>query len=586
MPHPLLPNIRSELAVPLMVGGLVLGVLDVQADVTGYFTAEEVRIQTTLAAQIAVALQNAYQYEQTQAALASVQQSQELLRTIIDATPDWIFIKDKQHRYQMVNRGYAEALQLAPANFVGKNDLDLGFPEDIVKGNPEKGIRGFWQHDLDAMEGGDTIFVESEPAIYKGQLHYQSTIKVPLRHHNGEVWGVLGFVRDITQRERLLQEAEKLYEVGRRLNQAGSLADIVAAITETLAIPVINRAELFLFERNAAHQLQMMTVTAAWHNGVGTPPRPVGTRYSGQTGLVQNLLLRSEPCLVDDIQAGEQIDTAVLAQLQSKNTQSLAILPLWVGLQQVGSLLFEAEEIYEFTEDDRRLMRAMAEQVAVAVENQRLLQETRAALTEVEAIQRRYTVQSWAAYRARKSDLSHEQVRPGVEPLGVSLRSAIRQMLAPAPSPLDDSSPQPSRRLQTIDVRPHANSPSSLPALAGQPGVNGGQLLVPLAVRGQTIGLLGLQENVQAHRWSPEEVALVEAIAEQMAQVAENLRLIDETQQRAAREQVTRQITDRIRASRDIETALKTATAELSQALGASRAVVNLQVEATDGQEK
>lgn len=66
LPNELLPNTRSELAVPMVVGENVLGVLDVQSSEVNHFTDETLNIQTTLASQIAVALQNARQYEQTQ----------------------------------------------------------------------------------------------------------------------------------------------------------------------------------------------------------------------------------------------------------------------------------------------------------------------------------------------------------------------------------------------------------------------------------------------------------------------------------------------------------------------------------------
>jgi signal transduction histidine kinase len=62
MPNPLLPETRSELAVPMIVGSNVLGVFDVQAASANYFTEDDVLIQTTLAAQVAIALQNARLY--------------------------------------------------------------------------------------------------------------------------------------------------------------------------------------------------------------------------------------------------------------------------------------------------------------------------------------------------------------------------------------------------------------------------------------------------------------------------------------------------------------------------------------------
>jgi len=65
MPNPNLPETRSEMAVPLLVGDRVLGVLDVQSAELNYFTEDDVRIQSTLATQVAVALENALLFAET-----------------------------------------------------------------------------------------------------------------------------------------------------------------------------------------------------------------------------------------------------------------------------------------------------------------------------------------------------------------------------------------------------------------------------------------------------------------------------------------------------------------------------------------
>lgn len=62
LPHPLLPKTRSEMALPMVVGGKLIGVFDLQADREEFFTEEDLKVQTTLAAQIAVAVENANQY--------------------------------------------------------------------------------------------------------------------------------------------------------------------------------------------------------------------------------------------------------------------------------------------------------------------------------------------------------------------------------------------------------------------------------------------------------------------------------------------------------------------------------------------
>lgn len=59
LPNQLLPETRAEMAVPLLLGDQVLGVLDVQSDLLNAFSEEDANIQTTLASQVATALQNA-----------------------------------------------------------------------------------------------------------------------------------------------------------------------------------------------------------------------------------------------------------------------------------------------------------------------------------------------------------------------------------------------------------------------------------------------------------------------------------------------------------------------------------------------
>lgn len=73
LPNPLLPETRSEMAVPMIVGDQLLGVLDVQANTINHFTDEDVRVQTILAAQVAVSLQNTKLYEQSQVILTETQ---------------------------------------------------------------------------------------------------------------------------------------------------------------------------------------------------------------------------------------------------------------------------------------------------------------------------------------------------------------------------------------------------------------------------------------------------------------------------------------------------------------------------------
>jgi GAF domain-containing protein len=64
--NPLLPDTASEMAVPLVIGDQVMGVMDVQSDHVNAFSEEDANIQMTLASQVATAMQNARSFAQAQ----------------------------------------------------------------------------------------------------------------------------------------------------------------------------------------------------------------------------------------------------------------------------------------------------------------------------------------------------------------------------------------------------------------------------------------------------------------------------------------------------------------------------------------
>ena len=66
LPNRLLPDTRSEMAVPMIVGENVIGVLDIQSDEVGRFTDAEVSVGTTLASQVATSIQNVRSFERSQ----------------------------------------------------------------------------------------------------------------------------------------------------------------------------------------------------------------------------------------------------------------------------------------------------------------------------------------------------------------------------------------------------------------------------------------------------------------------------------------------------------------------------------------
>ena len=199
--------------------------------------------------------------------------------------------------------------------------------------------------------------------------------------------------RAYVAQQQTLDETASLYVAGRHISAANNLQEVVAALMEELPIPVINRAVLYIFEHNAAGEMESMVLRASWYKGVGTLPLPIGTRYPRAMFISTGLLLNPEPLFFDDIQHDERIDDpATLAVLQQQNIRAMAVLPLWIGTRQLGVLLLEAEEIYHFTESEIRPYLSLIGPVAVSVENHRLLEQAQARVRH-EQILREVTAQ-------------------------------------------------------------------------------------------------------------------------------------------------------------------------------------------------
>ena len=124
-----------------------------------------------------------------------------LLRSIINSSPDSIFVKDTSLRMVLCNTALARAIGKEPEETYGKTDIENGWNPDLVKGKPGAGIPGWEKDDLAAL-AGETVQVSSEPTEVDKGLRYYDTVKFPLRDETGAVTGLVGIGRDVTERRR------------------------------------------------------------------------------------------------------------------------------------------------------------------------------------------------------------------------------------------------------------------------------------------------------------------------------------------------------------------------------------------------
>lgn len=238
----------------------------------------------------------------------------------------------------------------------------------------------------------------------------------------------------------------------------------------------------------------------------------------GRRSMVNTAITTKQACIALDVGAEPvRFDNPLLP-----NTRSEIALPLLVGDKVIGALDVQSTAESAFSEDDIDTLQGMANQVAIALENARLFQETQKSLEELRAAHRLYVTEAW-------SETARE--RSGFEYVAGSETSASG---------------------------------------------TGIQVNTPLTLREQIIGNITLEGQQD---WSPEEKNLIEAVATQASLALENARLLEESQQLALRERLAAEITGKIWTSPTTDFILQTAIKELGRALRADEATIELKLD-------
>lgn len=123
---------------------------------------------------------------------AALRTSERYLRSILDNTPEPLFVQDLEYRYQMVNVAFEERVGLSRAQILGRRDDEL-LPDEAVAVN---------RFSLDmVLKTGDVVQREDVVRI-DGEARDYSSVKFPLRDAEGTIYAVCGTFTDITDRKR------------------------------------------------------------------------------------------------------------------------------------------------------------------------------------------------------------------------------------------------------------------------------------------------------------------------------------------------------------------------------------------------
>jgi len=213
------------------------------------------------------------------------------------------------------------------------------------------------------------------------------------------------------------------------------------------------------------------------------------------------------------------------------DTRSEAALPLRVRGQVIGVLDVQSTKPNAFNENDISVFQTLADQLAVALHTAQLFQQTEQNLEAQRQAYGQLSQEAWQTITEGRQNLGYQYFRGNVVP---------------------------------VDEKIIADQPD-LPEIS-----------LPVQIGEQTVGYITAHKASTDTDWSSSEIDIMETLSNQLGVALESARLYQDTQRRAAREQLTGEVTSRIRETLNIETVLQTAAYEIRKALNLAEVEIRL----------
>jgi GAF domain-containing protein/HAMP domain-containing protein len=346
--NPLLPDTRSEIALPLVVGGRVLGALDVQSTQIAAFDETNAEVLQSMADQIAIALSNTIQFNQIQAALRRSRQLYEASRKLTAAS-DARGILNVLIEHAVPQADRASVMLLGPQTGEGRwSYIEYG----------ATWLRSGLEHEVPAAPSGARVTPEQLPIVHL--LKPDEPLLIP----DAQAVRLEPDILALLQRFGTAAIIGLPLSVGRQIlgfiligfQQAqtfdANLIEPLMALVSQAAIVIQNQRSL-VESRAALQQLDEVNrrlTGRAWREYAFASGGTIRQSDAGPG-------------------APTELDAAPLPTILSA--------PLVIRGQEIGALRLEdAAPDREWTANERALLQAVAGEVAIALENARLIEQT------------------------------------------------------------------------------------------------------------------------------------------------------------------------------------------------------------------
>ncbi len=399
------------------------------------------------------------------------------------------------------------------------------------------------------------ILTETATAVAEGDL--SRSVDIPAQNEIGILAQAFGTMTErlrgmIAQLENRVQERTQVLE--QRTAYLEASAEVGHMATSTLDVDVLMQQVVDLIqERLDVYYVGLFLIDPAreWivlQAGTGDVGRQLRARDLrvpiDEGSLIGSCVIHRRAYVIQDVTQ----DKLRMALPELPDTRSEVALPLQVRGEVIGALTVEDTRVGTFDTAMVNVLQSMVDQVAVALQNARLFSELQVAL---EAERRAYgdvVGEAWAERIGGRGALHYAREADG----------QVKALLdvAPAPNLL-------AARRQGARVADEQQA----------------NVAIPIKVRERAVGAIQFRKSDAAQAWSADELDLLETLTEQLGVALESARLYEDTQRRAAREQLTGEVASRMRESLDMDAILQTAIREMGERLGIAEVEVRMGLE-------
>lgn len=255
----------------------------------------------------------------------------------------------------------------------------------------------------------------------------------------------------------------------------------------------------------------------------------------GKVGIVGHVAASGEPRIALDV----GVDAVFFNNPDLPETHSEMALPMKAHGIVVGVLDVQSTETAAFREEDIDILQILADQIALAIENARLLETNEESLHKLESMYNSQVGQAW------KNRLEETHIEYSYDRLGVHRITS--------PSEITEI------RVEDPDTSSREN-----------------RIAVPIILHGHHIGSLQLHRDDNSP-WTSEDREIVDVITSQISLALDSARIQEADRLRSQNEQLVNRISVRTQSALDLETVMKRAVQEIGQALKAEKVQILLQ---------